>query len=153
MKSHLTILTVVAMIGLMSVRAQDDDTVFPPEPIPPERYEVMMQRSPFVLPTVEIHTEVTTTWTSDFQIVSLLKVEDEYVVFAKKISTDERIRIRREDNAQGIRLVKIQMSSDPREVSAVLEMGGVEGTIHYSPEILSGLPTPMATGNPALISE
>jgi hypothetical protein len=153
MKTHLTILTFAVTISAMPLRAQDDDTVFPPTPIPPERYEIMMQRSPFVLPTAEIHTEVTTTWASDFQIVSLLKVENDYVVFAKKISTDERIRIRREDNAQGIRLVEIQMSSDPREVSAVLEMGGVEGTIQYDPEILSGLPTPMATGNPALISE
>ena len=153
MKFILTTLSFAVTLGSAALRAQDDDAVFPPAPIPPERYEIMMQRSPFVLPTVEVHTEVTTNWASDFQIVSLLKVEGEYVVFAKKISTGERIRIRREDNAQGMRLVKIQMSSDPREVSALLEMGGVEGTIQYAPEILSGLPTPMATGNPALISE
>jgi len=152
MKLLIVIFFLVLGCGPMNLRAQDDEEAFPPKPIPPDRYETMMKRSPFVLPTVE-EPQVAATWASDYQIVSILRIGDEFVVLAKKQSTNERIPIRAKENAQGIRLVKLQMSPDPREVSAVLEMSGAEGTIQYDPSILSGMPNPVAAGNPALKSE
>ncbi len=152
MKFSSAFLACILMPGLTGLRAQDDD-VFPPPPIPPDRYEAMMKRSPFVLPTPEEKVEVSATWASDYQIVSILKIGDEFVVLAKKLSTNERIPIRTTENIQGIRLVNLRMSSNPREVSALLERDGAEGAIQYDPAILSGMPNSVAEGNPALKSE
>jgi len=153
-------LAILCLLGLIlgpgygNLWAQDDAEPFPPEAIEPSRYGAMMKRSPFVLPTVEeVKTEAAHDWASDYKIVSILRIEGESVVLAKKLSTSERIPIRTESNAQGIRLLNLQMSSDPREVSAVIEMGGHEGTIQYDPSILSGIPTLPASGNPALKPE
>ncbi len=126
---------------------------FPPVAFPPERYDAMRQRSPFVLPTFEDHVEVHSEWTSDYRIVSVLQMGDESVVLATKISTGERIPIRAKDNHLGMRLVSIQLSPNPRNVSAVIEMGGQEGTITYDDSVLSQVPSPMAPNNPAVISE
>lgn len=135
------LLALLAALG--NLRAQTDEDPFPPPPIPPDRYDAMMKRSPFVLPTVEEET-VSVGWTSDYQIVSVLRTGDEFVVLAKKLSTNEHIPIRTKENIQGIRLVDLQMSPDPREVSATIELGGAEGTIQYAPSILSGVPTSQA---------
>jgi hypothetical protein len=140
-------------LASMNLRAQDDDEVFPPQSIPADRYEFMMRRSPFVLPTREAEKPTAPNWTSDYQIVSVLKIGGEAVVLARKLSTNERIPIQAKENAQGIRLISLQMSPDPREVFAVLEMNGAEGTIQYDPSILSGLPRSVAPDNPAIKSE
>ncbi len=154
MKLPAAALFLAWFISLGSLRAQTDDAPFPPEAILPDRYEGMMKRSPFVLPTAEeTKSEVAENWASDYQIVSVLQVGGESVVLAKKLSTGERLPIRSKSNAQGIRLLNLQMSSNPREVSAVIEMDGSEGTIQYDPSILSGLPTSVVPGNPALKSE
>lgn len=151
MKSLIAIFLLGTLFGLGILQAQSADESFPPKAIPPNRYEGMMKRSPFVLPTVEeVKAEVVANWTNDYQIVSILQIGGESVVLAKKLSTSERIPIRAKENAQGIRLLNLQMSSDPREVSAIIEMGGSEGTIKYDPSILSGIPASVAPGNPAL---
>lgn len=126
---------------------------FPPVAYPVERYAAMKERSPFVLPTFAAHVEVHTEWTNDYRIVSVLQLGEESVVLAKKISTGERIPIRAKDNHLGIRLVSIQISPDPNNVSAVIEMGGQEGTIRYDESILSQSPRPAPAINPAIISE
>lgn len=130
----------------------DPAEVFPPQGVAPDRYDAMACRSPFVLPTQE-ETAVEAGWASDFQIVSLLKSGDEYVVFAKKISTDERMVIRSRENAHGLRLLKLQMSNNPREVSALIALGEAEGSIEYDPALLSTAPAPAPADHPALKSE
>ncbi len=150
MKRLIAITILASLSGYLW--AEEDAEVFPPELIPPDRYEVMRKRSPFVLPTQE-EPQVTATWSSDFQIVSILKSGDEWVVLAKSVSTGERMPIRTQANAQGIRLLSLQMSADPREVSALIALGDVEGTIAYDPALLSSIPSPSAAGNPALKSE
>jgi len=149
---HLS-LFLALLICFAQLHAQSNEAPFPPEAIPAERYSAMMKRSPFVLPTAGAQEGVSTTWASDYQISSILKVGDQFVVIAKKMSTNERISIRDKDNAQGIRLVKLQMASDPREVSAVIELGGIEATIQYDSTALSNLPRSVAPDNPALKSE
>lgn len=128
---------------------------FPPRSLPADRYEGMMARSPFVLPTAPVAAPVVVApeWTNDFRIVSVLTLGEESVVLARKISTDERIAIRRESNAQGIRLVELTMSPDPHNVSARIEMNGNEGTITYDESILSNVPRSVAPDNPALLTE
>jgi hypothetical protein len=130
-----------------------EDEPFPPVAIPPERYEKMGQRSPFVLPTATTAEAPAPEWTSDFRIVSVLSLGDESVVLVRKLSTGERVPFRREANALGMKLVELKMASDPRNVSAVIEWNGKEGSISYDDSILSGLPTSVAPGNPALKSE
>jgi len=132
--------------------AQDTDP-FPPVAYPPERYDSMRQRSPFVLPTFEDHVAVHTEWTNDYRIVSVLQLGDESIVLANRISTGERIRIRAKDNHLSMRLVSIQLSPDPHNVSAVIEMGGQEGTITYDDSVLSKVPRPATPNNPAVIPE
>ena len=150
----LTVLLIFGVLAGSDLRAQSEDEVFPPKPIPADRYEAMMKRSPFVLPTVEeVTIEATADWASDFQIVSVMQIAGEPVILTRRLSTDERIPIRLKPNAHGIRLINLRMSPDPREVSAVIEMGEAEGTIQYDPAILSGVPTSVAPGNPALQSE
>jgi len=145
-------LLLAIVIGVTpALRAADEP--FPPAPIPPDRYEPILKRSPFVLPTREEETRVETNWASDFQIVSILKSGEDLVVLAKKVSTGERIPIRTQENAMGIRLLKLQMSPDPREVTALIATGDSEGTIGYDPALLSSLPSPSATDNPALKPE
>ncbi|HWL52642.1 MAG TPA: hypothetical protein VNQ90_09415 [Chthoniobacteraceae bacterium] len=144
-------LVFLLLLAPLSLRA-DDAEIFPPQSIPADRYEAMTQRSPFVLPTDE-EPAVVATWASDFQIVSILKRGEAFVVLAKKVSTGERMPIRTEPNPQGLRLVTLQMSPDPREVSAVIALGDAEGTITYDPALLAQMPHPSASGNPALKSE
>jgi len=132
--------------------AQDTEP-FPPVAFPQERYESMQQRSPFVLPTFEDHVEVHTEWTNDYRIVSVLQLGEESIVLATRISTGERIPIRAKDNQLGMRLISIQLSPDPHNVSAVIEMGGQEGTITYDDSVLSRLPRPAVPNNPAIIPE
>ena len=142
------------LMGLVpvTISAQEEDP-FPPKAYPPERYATMMTRSPFVLPSFADDVSVQADWTSDYCIVSVLKIGEESVVMAKKISSGERIPIRAKDNRLGIRLVKLHASSDPHEVSAVIEMGGEEGTIRYDQSILSQVPRSVAPDNPAVIPE
>lgn len=131
-----------------------DEEPFPPQAYPTSRYDAMKARSPFVLPTVEEVVQiVTSNWTSDYRIVSVLRLGSESVVLVKKLSTDERIPIRKQRNAQGIRLVELQMSPDPHNVSALVEMSGEEGTIVYDESILSEVPRSVAPSNPALKAE
>jgi len=153
MKRLPAILLPVLLLGLLPLRADEEAEPFPPEAIAPDRYEAIMKRSPFVLPTHEEETRVETTWASDFQIVSILKSGEDLMVLARKVSTGERVPIRTRENALGIRLVKLRMSPDPREVSALIAMGDVEGTIGYDPALLSSIPTPSAADNPALKPE
>lgn len=145
----------LAFLCLASAAGGQEEEAFPPKGFRLDRYEAMMARSPFVLPTapVEVQAVAEPDWTSDFRIVSVLTLGDEPVVLAKKISTDERIAIRRQDNALGIRLVDITMSPDPHNVSARIEMGGNEGTITYDETILSDVPRSVAPDNPALLTE
>lgn len=149
-----TILAGLILLPALTLRAQEED-VFPPRAFPPERYEAMQKRSPFVLPSFAEDVQVTanSNWTNDYQIVSVLQVAGEAVVLVRKVSTNERIPVRSQKNAQGIRLLKLNLSPDPAAVSAILEMNGEEGTIQYDPAILSGAPHPSATGNPALKPE
>ncbi len=141
------------ILSTASLSAQDLEP-FPPTAYPAERYESMKARSPFVLPSFAEEVQaVTADWTSDFRIVSVLKFGDESVVLVKKLSTDERIPVRKQQNAQGIRLVELQMSPDPHNVSAVIEMSGEEGTILYDDSILSQVPRSVAPSNPALKAE
>lgn len=135
--------------GCSPLLLAEEEEPFPPQPIPESRYEKMMERSPFVLPTMAT-VEVTPDWTSDFHIVSVISLGDKSVVLARKVSTDERFPIRSEENAQGMRLVELNMSPDPSQVSAVIEMGGNEGTITYDPANLSDNPRSELSDNPAL---
>jgi hypothetical protein len=137
----------------LALAAQAQEEEFPPKAYPLERYAVMMQRSPFVLPTFSQDVSVQVNWAADFSIVSVLKTGEETVLLAKKISTGERVPVRSTDNRLGIRLVKMNLSSDPREVSAVVELGGEEGTIRYDDAILSQLPKSVVPNNPAVIPE
>ena len=137
-------------LGFSALYAEEEP--FPPVPIPQERYDTMRQRSPFVLPTVTT-VEVAPEWTNDFRIVSVLSLGDDAVVLVRKISSNERLAFRRQANAQGSRLVELNMSPDPRNVSAVIEMDGKQGSITYDDSILSGLPNSVAPGNPALKTE
>lgn len=131
-----------------------DEEPFPPQAYPTNRYDGMKARSPFVLPTKEEVVQVVkTNWTSDYRIVSVLRLGSDSMVLVKKLSTDERIPIRKEKNAQGIRLVELQMSPDPHNVSALVEMSGEEGTIVYDESILSEVPRSVAPSNPALKAE
>ena len=140
-------------LGFSALYAEEEP--FPPVPIPLERYDQMRQRSPFVLPTAAVveTPAAAPEWTTDFRIVSVLSFGDESVVLVRKLSTDERIAFRREANSKGMRLVELKMSPDPRNVSAVIEMDGREGSITYDDSILSGLPNSVAPGNPALKTE
>lgn len=148
---RISLLTLALSAATLS--AQDLEP-FPPKAYPADRYDAMKARSPFVLPSfAEEVPAATANWTSDFRIVSVLKLGDESVVLVKKLSTDERIPIRRQENAQGIRLVELQMSPDPHNVSAVIEMSGEEGTILYDESILSEVPRSVAPSNPALKAE
>jgi hypothetical protein len=136
--------------------AQDEDEpAFPPAPFAPDRYEAMMKRSPFVLPTPETAEEAkpATNWTADFRIASIVRVDGEYMVLVRQVSTDERIPVRQRPNRQGIRLVEVRMSSDPRGVSATLERDGEQGTVQYDDSVLSQVPRSMAPDNPALKAE
>lgn len=137
----------------LSAHAQEDEA-FPPKPYPSDRYAAMKDRSPFVLPSVTEVVETTTPdWTSDFSIVSLTKIGDETIILAHKLSTDERIAIKSKPNALGIRLIDLHMSNDPHDVSATVEMDGVEGTIKYDDSFLSHVPRSLVPGNPGLQSE
>ncbi len=147
MKRFLCLLFIPAVLF-----AQEEP--FPPQAIPPEHYQDIMARSPFVLPTAtEEVKKVDTAWTNDFRIVSVVKSGDETLVLAKKVSTDGRMLIRAKENALGIRLVELKMAPDPRNVSAVVEKGGSQGTIQYDASILSGVPRSVAPNNPALKAE
>lgn len=127
---------------------------FPPQAIPPEHYQDIMARCPFVLPSfTEEVKKVDTEWTNDFRIVSVVKTGDEMLVLATKVSSGERLLIRAKENALGIRLVELNMSPDPRNVSAVVEKDGSKGTIQYDTSILSGVPRSVAPNNPALKAE
>lgn len=149
----LSLYSILLLLSIGTLYAQTDNEVFPPVRFPSDRYEEMAKRSPFVLPTFEEEIRVTTNWASDYCIVSVLKIGPESVVIAKKISTDERIPIRTSKNAQGIRLLALQSSSDPHEVSAHVEMEGEEGTLQYDPAILSEVPRSVAPNNPAVKPE
>lgn len=140
-------------LGFPVLHAEDEP--FPPVPLPRERYDKMALRSPFVLPTVVTPAveAAAPEWTSDFRIVSVLSLGDESVVLVRKLSTDERIAFRRQANSLGMRLVELKMSPDPRNVTAVIAVEGKEGSITYDDSILSGLPTSVAPGNPALKTE
>lgn len=142
----------LSLLAIPQLPAQDDEP-FPPEAFAPDRYESMRQRSPFIYPSFEENVQVTVDWTNDFRIVSVMRLGDESVVLAKKVSTDERIPIRTQENALGIRLVELKMSTDPHNVSALIEMGGQEGTIVYDESILSEVPRSVAPDNPALKAE
>lgn len=147
----------VALLFLVlssTVLTAQDEEPFPPKAYPADRYDSMKARSPFVLPTIEeVVQVVAANWTSDYRIVSVLKLGDESVVLVKKLSTGERIPVRRQQNAQGIRLVALQMSPDPHNVSALIEMSGEEGTIVYDESILSEVPRSVVPSNPALKAE
>lgn len=132
----------------------DDEAVFPPRAFPSDRYDSIMNRSPFVLPTVEVvKPQVDTSWTDDFRVVSILKMGGENVVLARKLSTDERIAIKTKENPLGLRLVDLKMAPDPNEVVVSVEMHGQPGTIPYDESILAEFPRSVAPNNPALISE
>lgn len=152
MKSALFL--ILTFVLSLSAYAQEDE-VFPPKPYPPDRYEAMKNRSPFVLPSVTevVMAPATPGWTSDFSIVSVTKIGEETIVLARQISTDQRVAIRARANAQGIRLVDLRMSPDPRDVSATVEKDGLEGTITYDGSFLSKLPRSLVPGNPGLKSE
>ncbi len=139
------------LLSACVVVAQEE--VFPPEAISPERYAAMKERSPFVLPTKEEEPKPAATWSSDYQIVSVLKLGAEQMVLVKQASSGKRIPIRAKENAYGLRLVELRLSANPSEVSAVIALGESEGEIRYDPAILSALPRPSATDNPALKSE
>lgn len=146
---------VLFLICLASPALRAQEEPFPPHAIPPERYEKMAQRSPFVLPTVTappVETQAPD-WTSDFRIVSVLALGEESVVLVRKLSSGERLPLRRQANSLGMRLVELKMSPDPRNVSAVIELDGNQGSIIYDDSILSGIPTSVVPGNPALKSE
>jgi hypothetical protein len=145
-----TLLPGFILLGMGLALAEEP---FPPVAYPAERYQSMKERSPFVLPTFATHVEVHTEWTTDYRIVSVLQLGEESIVLAKKVSTNERIPIRAKDNHLGIRLVSVQISPDPNNVSAVIEMGGQEGTIRYDESILSQTPRPASPINPAILSE
>ena len=146
-------LAIIGFAGVGTLSADIDDASFPPVAYPVERYEAMMKRSPFVLPSFSEEVAVTDNWTEDYRIVSVLKLGNDSVVIVKKISTDERIPVREKENAQGIRLLELEMSPDPHNVSARIEMGGEEGTIQYDESILSDAPRSVAPNNPAVKSE
>jgi len=146
------------LAGLLLVsplRAQDGEEPFPPAPFAPDRYEAMMKRSPFVLPTSEVAPEVkpATNWTSDFRIVSIMRVGGEYMVLVRQLSTDARIPVRQRVNRQGIRLIGVEMSPDPRGVSATLERDGEQGAVQYDDSVLSQVPHSVVPDNPALKAE
>lgn len=144
-------LLLLFLVGLPMAKA---DEPFPPTPNPPGRFAELKLRSPFVLPTfIEQQVAVQTDWTSDFRIVSVLQLGEESVVIAKKVSTDERISIRSKENNLGIRLVSVQLSPDPHNVSAAITKGGEQGTITYDDSILSQVPRSAAPNNPAVIAE
>jgi hypothetical protein len=143
---------IALLAGVSWVHAQEEP--FPPQAYPTSRYNEMKHRSPFVLPTAPVaEVVVTTNWTSDYCIVSVVKIGDESVVQAKKVSTGERFPIRAQANAQGFSLVTLSMSPDPRQVSAVIKMGDQEGTIQYDEAFLSTLPRSVVPDNPALKAE
>ncbi len=148
-------LWLAGLLVASSLLAQEEDEPFPPAPFAPGRYEAMMKRSPFVLPTSEVAPEVkpATNWTSDFRIVSIMRVGGEYMVLVRQLSTDQRIPVRPRANRQGIRLVDVQMSPDPRGVSATLERDGEQGAVQYDDSVLSQVPHSVVPDNPALKAE
>jgi len=141
----------LSLLGVPALQAQED--VFPPQAYPPARYESMASRSPFVLPSFAENVSVAENWADDFRIVGVIRMGGESVLLAKRLSTDERVVIRSEDNALGVRLVELDMSPDPRNVSAVVEMGSEKGTIRYDESILANLPSSVVPDNPALKHE
>lgn len=149
--------TLLALLFLVSpLLAQEDDPPFPPVAYPADRYALMMKRSPFVLPTpdtVAVAPPPAPNWTTDYRIMSVLRSGDDYMLLIRQVSTDERVSVRKARNAQGIRLVEVQMSADPRSVSATLERGGEEGTVQYDDSILSNVPQSVVPANPALKPE
>lgn len=142
----LLLLTVIPLVNA--------EEIFPPAPNPPGRYAELKLRSPFVLPSfIEQPVVVQSDWTSDFRIVSVLQLGEESVVIARQVSTNERIPIRSKENKLGLRLVSIQLSPDPHNVSALVSKGGEQGSITYDDSVLSDVPRSVAPNNPAVIAE
>lgn len=132
-----------------------EEPVFPPAPFAPDHYEAMMKRSPFMLPTpTETGQQAPpTNWSTDFRLVNVMRVNEDYVVLVRQVSTDQRFPVRRAPNNLGIRIIDVRMSPDPRNVAVVLEKDGEEGTVQYDDSILSNVPRSVVPDNPALKSE
>lgn len=135
--------------------AQEEEAPFPPVPFAPDRYAAMMNRSPFVLPTPTevVQAPPPTNWSTDFRLVNVMRLSEDYVVLVKQVSTDQRFPVRRQPNHLGIRIIEVRMSGDPRSVTVVLEKDGEEGTVQYDDSILSQVPRSVVPDNPALKSE
>ena len=130
-----------------------EEPVFPPQSFPEGFYDAMMKRSPFILPSFDETVAAPTGWAQNLSLVSILLVGGEEVLLVADTSTQERFRVRKTENAQGIRLVELTRADNPRETSATLAKDGQQATIRYDDSILTNLPTSVVPNNPALLND
>jgi len=149
---RLTALLILATPIFGGLPLWSDEDPFPPTPFAENHFDRMIAQSPFSLPTIE---EVTVQpgWADAFRISSILRIGDQLIVILNEQGKPDPITVRTRENRQGLRLVQLNESNDPRQVSAVIARNGQQATVRYHESILSAIPQSVAGSNPAIQPE
>jgi hypothetical protein len=146
--SMMVLVSVLFPAGL--IRAEE--TPFPPVAYPPDRYDALARRSPFMLATVEKAPAVQPGWASGFVLAGGAQSEGETFIIVADATANKRFVVTSAPNPDGIRLVKIVMNANPAKVVATIEKGGQQADIRYPPEIIKRFSPELLQNNRAILN-
>lgn len=114
------------------------DQFIVPEPLPPNRYAVIWEKSPFALKTAAPALEAGRSFAAELNLAGLADVDGEVTVYLKNSKSGEYLTVTPTATPESdVVLVKINEHEDPQQVSVEVRKGTETATVKYPAEISS----------------
>lgn len=114
-----------------------------------EKFQVLLNRSPFSLPTAEETAPVA----DRFFLTGAATINNEAVVFVLDKNTQARHMLGAKPDAANNQLLDYKPDSNPKNMSARIRIEGVETTIRYAELPSESQPSPQVPMNPQVIQQ
>ena len=130
MTRHFRLLSLAASIGL--AMASEGDPWAQPREL--SKFQFLMDRSPFSLPTAEESSPLA----DRFTLTGAVAFDGDALVFILDKTTQERHMLSKTPNKQSMALVEYLPNPDPRQMRATIRVDGQIATISYSEGAAAG---------------
>lgn len=129
-------LVLILLLAAPALHAQD----FSPAPVDVERYRALWERSPFVLPARAA--APVSALAQRFTLTGVAFLADDPIVFLLDRQSSARLMLRLNDPQNGLLLVSVENSSDPKQASALIRLGSEQAVVRYDPSALQAPAAP-----------
>lgn len=142
--------TITILLGSQAALLAAEGEVVAPwlEPRSIEKFQSILTRSPFSLPTAEESAPAA----DRFFLTGAATINNAPVVFILDKNTQTRHMLSKNPNAQNNVLIEFQGGSDPKKMTARVRIEGQETLIHYA-ELPPEVPPPPAPQPPAAVQQ